>query len=365
VGRRRSLIVVAVLSLTLSGCGLGPGAGQQATPAEIDDPAGRPATPDTTPAPEPAATPTPAPTATPTPTPTPLPTPTPTPPPLAHCYRPRPEPSPTGAETPPGVLRPAGPGSLFQSCQVVSFYGYPGEPRMGVLGTGEPEEVVPKLLEQAAAYDAVNGSRAVAPALHLIYAVAQGDPGPDGTYLARMPDETVRRYLAVAEQHELLVFLDIQLGHSTVDAELPHVLGYLEQPRVHLALDPEFATGPDHAPGTVIGGIDAAEINRAQETLQRLVEEHRLPDKILIVHQFVPSMIRNKGEIQDFPNVDLVIDQDGFGLSSQKVANYDQFVRADGAEHGGFKLFYTQDTDLMAPEQVVALTPQPDVVIYQ
>ncbi|MCM8747739.1 hypothetical protein NET02_01105 [Thermomicrobiaceae bacterium CFH 74404] len=236
---------------------------------------------------------------------------------------------------------------------------------MGVLGSGEPEEVIPKLLEQAAAYDAVNGPRAVAPALHLIYAVAQANPTADGSYLARMPEETLRRYLAAAEQHDLLVFLDIQLGHSTVDAELSRILGYLEQPRVHLALDPEFATGPDHAPGTIVGGVDASDINRAQEMLQRLVEEHRLPDKILIVHQFVPSMIRKKSEIQDFPNVDLVIDQDGFGRSEQKVANYEQFVRADGAEHGGFKLFYAQDLDLMMPEQVVALTPQPDVVIYQ
>lgn len=361
MSRRRSII--AILALILAGCGVGPG--QTATPTTTGDSAGNPVALHDTPTPKSRTTPTPLPTPSPTPTPTPLPTPMPTPPPLAHCYQPRAEPTPAGTEDPPVTLQPAGPGSLFQSCQVVSFYGYPGEPRMGVLGSGEPEQVVPKLLEQAAAYDAVNGPRRVAPALHLIYAVAQASPTDDGSYLARMPDETLRRYLTVAEQHDLLVFLDIQLGHSTVDAELPRILEYLQQPHVHLALDPEFATGPDHAPGTVIGGIDASEINRAQETLQRLVEEHRLPDKILIVHQFVPSMIRNKGEIQDFPNVDLVIDQDGFGLSGQKVANYDQFVRADGAEHGGFKLFYEQDLDLMTPEQVVSLTPQPDVVIYQ
>ncbi|MDI3339368.1 MAG: hypothetical protein QJR03_02430 [Sphaerobacter sp.] len=320
----------------------------------------------------PTATPSPTPSPTPTPPPTPTPTPTP-PPPLAHCYQPRPAslqatpaPATPGVE-PPGpalALRPAGARSLFQRCQVIAYYGFPGEPVMGILGSADPDTVVRQLVAQAAEYDATNGERQVVPALHLIYAVAQGSPTEDATYLARMPDEVVQAYLAAAERHDLLVFLDIQMGHSSVAAELPHVLEYLKNPRVHLALDPEFAT-PGAVPGTIIGGMDAAEINAAQAMLQRLVEDAGLYNKILIVHQFDDDMIRNKPALAPYPGVDLVVDMDGFGYAAAKIGGYTRFVQEDGAPHGGFKLFYDQDVDLMTPAQVNQLVPQPDVVIYQ
>lgn len=348
--------------------------------------------------------------AVPTPTPTQIPTPTPTPPPppLAHCYQPRtasasvriepaalpaasatpgsppagavesPAPSPAGASgstapepadaspaPPQVVLRPAGTGSVFQNCQVVSFYGSPLYEGLGVLGTNTPAGIAQQIKDQAAPYEQVSGGRGVAPAFHVIYAIAQASNTPDGSYLARLDDEHVREYMDAAKQEDLLMFLDIQMGHSTVEAELPHVLPYLQDPRVHLALDPEFATPPDQEPGDVIGGMDASEINQAQEALQKLVDEYDLPNKILVVHQFWPEMIRNKEALKQFPNVDLVIDMDGFGAANDKIAGYDRFIKDENAEHGGFKLFYDQDTDLMTPEQVNRMEPQPDLVIYQ
>ncbi|HUZ03249.1 MAG TPA: hypothetical protein VMU89_23130 [Thermomicrobiaceae bacterium] len=316
-----------------------------------------------------------APTPTPTPTPIPTPTPTPVPPPLPRCYQPRPaavQASPVASpEATPGVtptptpigLSPAGPRSLFQNCQIVAFYGYPDVPAMGVLGSADPAPLVQKLEAQVAAYQKVNTRREIAPALELIYAVAQDSPG-DGTYLARMPDSMVQQYLALAEKDDLLVILDIQMGHSTVAAELPHVLPYLKNPRVHLALDPEFHT-PGDVPGTVIGSMDASEINRAADALQQLVDQYHLPNKILIVHQFRPEMIQGKSDLKEPPGVDLVIDMDGFGGQEVKISEYEEFVKGDGAPHGGFKLFYTQDKPLLTPDQVEQLDPQPDVVIYQ
>lgn len=365
-GYRRVSYVFLVLFL-LTACSPptagGPG-------VESSEPAGNPgatATTESEPAststPVPSPTPSPTPTPEPTPTPTPTPIPTPVPPPLAHCYEPRPAPGEATPE-PSFTLRPAAPRSVFQSCQVIAYYGYPGVPVMGILGSADPDTVVDQLLSQAAEYDATNGERTVAPALELIYAVAQGSQTDDGTYLYRMPDELVREYLEVAERRDLLVILDIQMGHSTVEAEIPHVLEYLKNPRVHLALDPEFAT-PGEVPGTIIGGMDAEEINRAQEMLARLVEEEGLPNKILVVHQFDYVMIRNKEALRQVPGVDLVVDMDGFGWADDKIGGYQRFVNEDGAPHGGFKLFYDQDIDLMTPEQVNLLDPQPDVVIYQ
>lgn len=328
--------------------GDGAGAGPASTRVVLDPP-----TPTPSPTPEPTPTPLPSPTATPTPTPMPAIEPAA----LAECYQPR-------AEMPGFSLRPAASTSLFQNCQVLAYYGFPGVPVMGILGSGPPEEVVPKLLAQAAEYEHVNGGRKVVPAIHLIYAVAQASPTADGTFLARMDDATVRRYLAVAEEHDLLVFVDIQMGHSSVAAEIPHVLEYLKHPRVHLAIDPEFAT-PGETPGTIIGGMDAAEINEAQMMLQQVVEQEQLPNKILVVHQFWHSMIRNKAELQTIPGVDLVVDMDGFGSAEDKIAGYNIYVRDHGVPYGGFKLFYDQDIDLMTPEAVSRLDPQPDVVIYQ
>lgn len=338
-------------------------------------------------------TPTPRPSPTPTATPIPTPTPTPPPPPLARCYQPRPQAAatPTASASPetgalgtphaatpdatPGdtptpsapavVLSPAGKDSLFQNCQIVAFYGFPGVPQMGIVGEYQPAELVQKLLAQARAYDDINGFRGVAPAIHLIYAVAQSSQTPDGTYLSRMSDSMVKQWIDIADKYDLLLILDIQMGSSNVEKEFPHVLPYLKNPRVHLGLDPEFVVSGDQRPGVVIGSLDVSQINTAEVLLQKLVEENHLPNKVLIVHQFLPEMILNKGDLKEQPNVDLVIDQDGFGSPAQKIGNYERYVKEDGAEHGGFKLFYKQDEPLMTPEQVEELDPQPDVIIYQ
>ena len=289
----------------------------------------------------------------------PIPTPTPKPPPPAvasKCFRPRVADSFT--------LRPAPAKSVLQNCQVIAYYGYPGVPGLGVLGQFESSAALASALEsQAAASDAVNGSRTVVPALHLIAAIVHEDAGPDGTYLGHMPGEMLDASIALAAEHDWLVILDLQMGHSTIDAEFSRVEPYLRNPRVHLALDPEWVTpGP---PGSVIGSMDASMINRAQELLQALVDRERLPNKLLIVHQFTRDMITDKAAIIDEPGVDLVIDIDGYGAAAAKQSEYQAFVQDDGAEHGGMKLFYTQDVDLMTPETASNLIPQPDVIIYQ
>jgi len=112
--------------------------------------------------------------------------------------------------------------------------------------------------------------------------------------------------------------------------------------------------------------MTAAEINRAQALLDKLVRENDLPNKMLVIHQFQGQMIRNKSSLVDYPRVDLVIDQDGVGNKKPKVTNYEVFIDAAGAEHGGMKVFYTEDfPPLLTPAEVNALVPQPDLVIYQ
>lgn len=280
--------------------------------------------------------------------------------PRADCYEPRPD------ETEHDLaLLTAAPTSLFQQCQLVAYYGFPGETRMGIAGEYEPEEMIRRLNEQVAEFEEFNGFRTAIPAIELIYAVAQGSQTADGTYLGRMSNGMVEEWIGIAEQYDLMLIFDIQMGSSTVEAEVSHLLPFLEHPRVHLGLDPEFVTTPDTPPGLGIGTLDASQINQAQEMVKQVVDEHNLPNKIVMVHQFIPEMIANKEQIEDVEGIDLVIHQDGFGAPEDKIANYDRYVAAEEAEHGGFKVFYKQDDPVMTPEQLMSLTPQPDVITYQ
>ena len=71
----------------------------------------------------------------------------------------------------------------------------------------------------------------------------------------------------------MLLFLDAQIGHSTVRDSVAHLLPYPEDESVHLALDPEFAMGSGGgAPGSRIGSLDATDVNAAIDPLVELVD---------------------------------------------------------------------------------------------
>jgi hypothetical protein len=125
--------------------------------------------------------------------------------------------------------------------------------------------------------------------------------------------------------------------------------------------------GPKEVPGQVIGGVKAAEVNRVSELISETVEEKGLPDKLLVIHQFTPDMVRDKGRLRPYPGVDLVLNSDGFGGATDKRAKYRQLAPpGTSAFYRGFKLFYSEDTGLMSPGQVLRLKPTPvDLVIYE
>lgn len=271
------------------------------------------------------------------------------------------------ATTPVAWSLPAGAGhSIFATGQVVSFYGYPGVPFMGILGETGPEEAMRRVTALAAEYDALNGERTVTPALHLITAVAQASPGFDGTYLGRLPLSTVYEYADATAAQGGVLFIDIQIGWSD---PLTEVRGYEEAlllPHVHVALDPEFATRrKGDPPGQAIGSVTGDEVNAVQQYLSDLVRRHGLPPKTLIVHQFRWDMVLEPGRIKAYPGVDLVIDMDGWGFQPAKLSGYETYALAPYAPRPGFKLFFQWDTPLFAPRQIQSLARPPDVVIYQ
>ncbi len=265
----------------------------------------------------------------------------------------------------PGAPEPL-PGAIIPEHRIVAFYGNPLSKRMGILGQIDPDSMMQKLEETATEWARADPDRKVLPALHLIAVVAQGYPGPARKYRLQMPDSLIEKVAGWAEQRGWILFLDIQPGLSTVEAEIPHLVKYLARPYVHLALDPEFAMKDGKKPGTDwMGRMDAVEVNHAISELAKIVEEYQLPPKVLVVHRFTRNMLTNASKILLDPRVQVVIDMDGYGPPSAKKAAYKWFVVQHPVQYTGWKLFYKNDKPLMTPEQVLEVYPKPMYIQYQ
>ena len=99
-----------------------------------------------------------------------------------------------------------------------------------------------------------------------------------------MPSGQIDTVLSWAKEINALVFLDVQIGLSTLQAEIPLLEKYLSMPNVHLGIDPEFAMNGKGGkrPGSVIGTMSAADINYVGEYLANLVKKNNIPPKMLV-----------------------------------------------------------------------------------
>lgn len=164
-------------------------------------------------------------------------------------------------------------GAILPFKRIVAFYGNLYSKRMGALGEYAPKEMWDKLNAEVKAWEAADPSTPVQPAIHYIAAVAQGIPMKDGKYCKRMPAFMIDSALTIAKMGNAIVFLDIQVGLSDVQNEVPALEKYLKMPNVHLGIDPEFSMKEGHVPGTKIGTMNADDINFCTEYLAKLVKE--------------------------------------------------------------------------------------------
>ncbi|MFD2829275.1 hypothetical protein [Corticicoccus populi] len=249
--------------------------------------------------------------------------------------------------------------------RLVAFYGTPLSEHMGILGEYEPEEMMEILKKQTEAYSEIDPARPAVPTIELIATIAQRDPGPDGNYVSEPVPEVIEEYVELAEKHNALLMLDVQLGGKSVMEEVEQLEPYLKEPHVHLTIDTEYSISEGEIPGIDLGSVDGTEIQEAVEYMDRLTEENNLPDKIVLVHQFADSVVTNKNEIQPTENVQVSLNFDGFGDESVKIDGYNHLVRNEPVQYSGFKLFYQDDVPLLEPEDVLELDPAPSVVNYQ
>jgi hypothetical protein len=254
--------------------------------------------------------------------------------------------------------------SLLDRHLLVTWYGNPHSPDMGVLGQRRGAERAEGLRRQAAEYVPLTSRRVLA-AYHLVAIVAQRSAGDDGKWRRRESAGVIGGLLDEARANGFLVVLDVQPGRASVEDEVEYLRPFLMEPDVHLALDPEFDMSEGQVPGRELGHMHAADVNGALDVLEGIVSARPLPPKVLIVHQFTLGMLPDKEKIRTRPRIDLVLDMDGFGSQSLKRSSYRAVMRQRQLPFAGFKLFYRQDTDLLSPREVMRLVPAPSVVIYQ
>lgn len=262
-------------------------------------------------------------------------------------------------------------GALLPFKRIVAYYGNFYSTAMGALGEYPADEMLERLMSEVHAWEAADPSTPVVPAIHYIAVTAQAAAGNDGKYRARMPDSQIDHAIDLASRINAIVFVDIQVGLSDVYTEVPLLEKYLKLPQVHLAIDPEFAMKPSgRAPGTVVGTYDAQDINYAANYLAGLVRQYNLPPKILIVHRYTGDMVTNYQAITPLPEVQIVMDMDGWGSPERKTTTYDTFIKPQPVQFTGFKIFYKNDikppsTRMMTPADVLKLKPQPVYIQYQ
>ncbi len=262
------------------------------------------------------------------------------------------------------------PGSILPQKRIVAYYGNPRSKRMGALGEYPKDEMLRRLKVEVDKWEKADPSMPVQPALHLVAVVAQGEPGKAGKYRMIMPDKVVNEVYDWAKEAKAILFIDIQTGHSDIRTILPRFEWLLKNPDVHLGIDPEFnVIKSGKKPGTKIGTYDAADINYASGFLRDLVKKYNLPPKVFIVHRFTRDMVTNAKKIQVHPEVQMVMNMDGWGAPWLKRDSYRDYIIKEPVQYTGFKLFYHNDTKkgdpLMTPQQLLKLCPAPIYVQYQ
>lgn len=261
-------------------------------------------------------------------------------------------------------------GAILPFKRIVAYYGNFYSRQMGVLGEYPTDQLLAMFASTTALWAAADPTTPVMPAIQYIAAVAQAGAGREGKYILRMPDDQIDHALDLANQVHGILILDIQVAQSNLAYELPMIEKYLKMPNVHLAIDPEFSMKNGTRPGAVIGTFDATDVNYAAQYLAKLVQENHLPPKILVVHRFTQDMVTNYRKIQPLPEVQIVMDMDGWGSQAKKKNTYLRVIQKEPVQFTGIKLFYKNDikppsTGLLTTREVLSLMPAPIYVQYQ
>jgi len=253
-----------------------------------------------------------------------------------------------------------------QKRRYLAYYGHPRTTALGVLGEQGPAETLDKMQGFIADY-AGDGSQVV-PTFEMIASVASGGPTDDNDHSFEWPQETFDPWIEFAAATDMYVVFDLQSGQDDFLSQAVQYEALLKLPFVGLALDPEWRLSPGQAHLEQVGSVDAAEVNEVITWLADLVRDNGLPQKMMIVHQFKTSMIRNRQDLIERPEIQLIVQMDGDGSEAQKDATWRQLLAGADDVHWawGWKNFFDEDEPgPPSPDSTMNKVPTPVYVSYQ
>jgi hypothetical protein len=266
-----------------------------------------------------------------------------------------------------GTELPGGGQLLFPGRLLVALYGHPGSAALGVLGEQPVEAAIQRARETSAPYEPISGGRTVVPAFEIIATVASEFPGADGNYSTEADPDVLRPWVEAAGAAGVYVVLDLQPGRTDFVTQAERYRSLLELPHVGLALDPEWRLAPDQVHLTQIGSVGVEEVNRVVTWLADLTRGARLPQKLLVLHQFRTDMLPGR-ELLDVSRDELavLVHADGQGSQGDKQATWNRVREGAPPVWWGWKNFYDEDAPMLTPEQTMQeVRPAPDLVSYQ
>jgi hypothetical protein len=266
-----------------------------------------------------------------------------------------------------GVQLPGGGQVVFPGRRLVAMYGHPGTPALGVLGQQGLAASVARARQLAAKYAPLSKGVPVVPAFEIIATVAAASPGRDKDYSSVTPVSAIEPWVRQATAAGLYVVLDLQPGRASLLAQAKRFSALLRLPNVGLALDAEWKLQPKQVPLRQIGHVDITEVNSVVSWLADLTDHYRLPQKLLVLHQFQLQMIRGESRLDTgHDDLAIVVHMDGQGTPAVKQATWNAVTRA--VPHGvflGWKDFFVKDHPMLTPAQTMTKAPAPVMISYQ
>ncbi len=273
----------------------------------------------------------------------------------------------TGTQLPGGgqlVIDPRRP----HARRYVALYGTPQSPVLGALGEQSVSGSVSRVQRLARRYRRVTADRIeIVPCFEIIATVASASAGRDGNYSHEAPIAELRPAVDAARKAGVYVLLDIQPGRTDFLSQARRYRKLLREPHVGLALDPEWRLRPNQRHLRQIGSVGVDEVNEVAGWLANLVRRNRLPQKMLLIHQFRLSMVRNRHRMDTSRDeLAYVVQMDGQGPQSTKLDTW-RAVTSDPPDgmRFGWKNFYDEDPVVRTPARTMALRPPPVFVSYQ
>lgn len=250
--------------------------------------------------------------------------------------------------------------------RLVAIYGTPLYESLGVLGAQDLTKSIQRAKDLAKEYQPFS-TEPVIPAFEIIATVASAFPTEDGDYSQEIDMSLLEQWVDAAQKAGLYVILDLQPGRTSFLDQAKSYEPLLLKPNVGLALDPEWRIGPSQVHLVQIGTVAIEEVNAVVNWLADLVKTNDLPQKVLLLHQFMLSMIQNREQLATSrTELGYLIQMDGQGPQGAKLETWNAITTNPPANtHFGWKNFYQKDSEVRQPADVMSLSPKPYYVSFQ